>query len=158
MLIKEILSAIDIIGLSMLLGGAVYESIVMAPNYRNNVPESLKSIRNFMKVTTPANYFRVLSPSTMLLLIITTIVCWEFLPTRWWFLGAFAGQVITDTITYAFHYPRNKVLFIDTLSSDNDMLQKYANEWGLGNIIRIVLLVLTTTSAIIGLISLPQQL
>ena len=101
-----------LVNLVMLLGGAVYESIVMAPNYRTDVPQSLDHIRNFMKVTTPANYFRVFSPVMMVSLILTTVLCWESLPARWWFLGAFAGLVLTDTITYAFHYPRNKILFI----------------------------------------------
>jgi hypothetical protein len=155
MLVQEILSSIDVVGLGLLLGGAVYESIVMAPNYKFDVPDSLKSIRSFMKAATPANYFRVFSPATMLtLIIIRQLPNWDSLPVRWWILGAFDGQVITDTITYSFHYPRNKLLFIDDLSSDNDKLKKLAIEWGRGNIVRVILLVLTTTSVVIGLISL----
>ena len=36
----EILSTLDVIGLGMLLGGGVYESVVMAPNYRSNLPRT----------------------------------------------------------------------------------------------------------------------
>ena len=156
MLIREIFSILDIIGLGMLLGGAVYESIVMAPNYRTAVPESLKHLRGFMRITNPAYYFRVFSPATIISLIVTIIACWKFLPARWWFVGAFVGQVITDTITYTFHYPINRILFIDPLISDNQLLIKLAREWGAGNKIRVIILVLIAVCAISGMISLVR--
>ena len=155
-MITEIFSILDIIGLGMLLGGAVYESIVMAPNYRTNVPESLKHVRDFMKTTNPAYYFRVFSPATIISLIVTIIVCWEFLPARWWFIGAFTGQIVTDTITYTFHYPINRKLFIDPLTSDNQALIQLTMEWGTGNKIRVLLLAIINVSAICGLISLVR--
>jgi uncharacterized membrane protein len=156
MLIREIFSILDIIGLGMLLGGAIYESIVMAPNYRTNVPESLKHVRGFMKTTNPAYYFRVFSPATIISLIVTIIVCWRFLPARWWFIGAFVGQVVTDTITYTFHYPINRILFLDPLISDNQILKQLTMEWGTGNKIRVLLLAIINVSAICGLISLVR--
>ena len=156
MLIREIFSILDIIGLGMLLGGAAYESIVMAPNYRTAVPGSLKHVRGFMRATNPAYYFRVFSPATIISLIVSIIVCWEFLPARWWFVGAFVGQVVTDTITYTFHYPINRILFIDPLISDNQELNQLARDWGNGNKIRVILLIIITVCAICGMISLVQ--
>ena len=156
MLMYEILSALDIIGLGMLLGGAFYESVVMAPNYRANVPASLDHLRHFMKVATPASYFRIASPATILLLVATVIACWGFVPTRWWFAGAFVLLIISDSITYAFHYPRNRILFLDQLSADADMLQRTAQEWARGNVVRILLIALSTIGAICGMISLVQ--
>lgn len=155
-MIKEIFSAIDIIGLGMLLGGGVYESVVMAPNYRSNLPGSLDHLRHFMKVTTPANFFRVVSPATMLLLLVTVLVDWGTTPARWWFLAAFVALILADSITYAFHYPRNKVLFLDPLSPDTDMLQRLAREWARGNQVRIVLLLIAVVSVVCGIISLAQ--
>lgn len=155
-MINELLPALDIMGLGMLLGGAFYESVVMAPNYRTNVPESLDHLRHFMKAATPANYFRIASPATMLLLVATVIVCWGFVPARWWFAGALVLLIISDSITYAFHYPRNRILFIDQLSTDTDMLQRTAQEWARGNLVRILLIAVSTIGAICGMISLVQ--
>ena len=156
MLIREIFSVLDIIGLGMLLGGAVYESIVMAPNYRTDVPESLNHIRHFMRITNPAYYFRVFSPATIISLVVTIFVCWNFLPARWWFVGAFIGQMVTDTITYTFHYPINRIMFKDPLISDNQLLKQSAREWGSGNKIRVILLIIITVSSICGMISLVR--
>jgi uncharacterized membrane protein len=155
-MINEFLSALDIIGLGMLLGGAFYESVVMAPNYRTNVPDSLVHLRHFMKVATPANYFRIASPATMLLLIATVIVFWGCVPARWWFAGALVLLILSDAITYAFHYPRNRILFINQLSTDTEMLQRTAQEWARGNLVRILLLAISTLGAICGMMSLAS--
>ena len=149
----EILSTLDVIGLGMLLGGGVYESVVMAPNYRSNLPQSLDHLRHFMTVTTPANFFRVVSPITMISLVATVIVYWWSIPTRWWFIAALVTLILADSITYGFHYPRNKVLFIEPLSSDINMLRRLAQEWATGNLVRIVLLVIATVMATYGIIS-----
>jgi uncharacterized membrane protein len=140
----------------MLLGGGVYESVVVAPNYRSNLPQSLDHLRHFMKVTTPANFFRIVSPATMILLVATVIVCWGSIPARWWFIAALTALILADSITYGFHYPRNKVLFIEPLSSDTDMLRRLAQEWATGNLVRIVLMVIAIVNATYGMILLAQ--
>lgn len=82
MLSKVILIA-ALLGLSLLLGATVYESIVMAPNYEREVPASIEIARQFMTAVTPASYFRVLAPVTQLLLLLSVIVCWKTRPARW---------------------------------------------------------------------------
>jgi len=59
----------------------------------------------------------------------------------------------TGAITYTFHYPRNRILFIDKLSSDNDMLKQLAREWQTENKIRIVLLVTAFLTLMTGIFS-----
>ena len=151
-MIREVLLIIDIIGLGMLLGGGVYESIVMNPNYRSSIPQAIVSLRQFMKVTTPANFFRIVSPITMLSLLATVLILWNSTNGKWWFITAFVMLLIADSITYAFHYPRNKVLFINPLSSDNDLLSRLAREWQIGNLVRIVLLTIATISILCGIL------
>jgi hypothetical protein len=124
---REIFLVIDILGLGILFGRGIYESVVISPNYRANLPDSLKHLREFMKVKTPANLFRIVSPITMFSLFLTVIFTGQPMPDRWWFISALVALVLADSITYIFHYPRNKVLFIDPLSEDTAMLQKLAD-------------------------------
>jgi uncharacterized membrane protein len=154
-MIKEIFFIIDVIGLGILLGGGVYESVVINPNYRINIPQSLNHLRNFMKATTPANLFRVASPVTMVSLILTVIFYWG-LSSTWWFIAALISLVVADIITYTFHYPRNKVLFIDPLSPDTEMLNRLAKEWGQGNIVRILLITISIIVVLCGIFSLAK--
>ena len=157
MSIDEVLIAMSIIGLGMLLGGGVYESVVMAPNHRNNVPESLVHLRQFLKITTPANYFRFVSPTTFLILTVTVVACWHVEAARWWIAGALCIHIISDTITYSYHYPRNKILFVDPLIDDADRLLRLSKEWNRGNIVRIILLSVSVSLTLIGLVALAQQ-
>jgi uncharacterized membrane protein len=156
MLLYEILSGLDIVGLAMLLGSALYESVVMAPNYRANVPDSLMHIRQFFKVTTPAYFSRAVSPVAVIALAVTVIDCWNTESARWWFVGALAALLTADAITYAFHYPRNKILFIEPLNPDADLLRRKATEWGRGNLLRILITVLAVICAFLGTLSLVQ--
>ena len=128
------------------------ESIVMNPNYRSSIPQAIVSLRQFMKVTTPANFFRIVSPITMLSLLATVLILWNSTNGKWWFITAFVMLLIADSITYAFHYPRNKVLFINPLSSDNDLLSRLAREWQIGNLVRILLLTIATISILCGIL------
>ena len=155
-MLREILLTIDIIGLGMLLGGGVYESVVINPNYRVNIPESLNTLRQFMKVTTPANYFRILSPVTMVGLLVTVFIYWYSIQVRWLFVAAFVLLIIADTITYWFHYPRNKILFINTLSPDTNMLRRIAREWQIGNLFRILLMLISIVMVMLGIFSTLQ--
>jgi hypothetical protein len=54
----ELLVTLALLGLSLLLGATAYESVVMAPNYEGDLP------------STPANYFRVVAPATLVLLLV----------------------------------------------------------------------------------------
>ena len=153
-MIIEILLILDMIGLGMLLGGGVYESVIINPNYSVDIPQSINLLRSFMKVKTPANFFRVLSPFTMIILLVTVILYWDIIPARWWFAASFLILILADTITFSFHYPRNKVLFTDPLSSDIDLLKRSASQWQTGNFARILLMVLAVVSLMLGIFSL----
>jgi len=149
-MIREILLTIDVIGLGMLLGGGIYESVVINPNYRSNISHSLNHFRQFIKVTTPANIFRILSPATMISLFLTVFICWNLISVRWFLVAAFVLLLVADSVTYGFHYPRNKILFINPLSSDIDLSNRIAREWQIGNYVRIILMLIAIFSVMFG--------
>jgi len=135
----------------MLLGAGCYESVVMAPNYAAQVPESLQHARSFLVVSNPGNYFRVLAPATQITLVLAAILTWRIPGARWWILGALAGVALTDVITFAFHYPRNAILFQRPLTEvPVSRLQEVTREWGYGNLVRIGLLFGAVVCALIG--------
>ncbi len=152
-MIQEILLILDVIGLGMLLGGGVYESVIINPNCRANIPHSLNHLRSFMSVTSPAYLFRVLSPFTMIILLLTVFICWDVISIRWWVVTSFALLIVADTITYSIHYPRNRILFVDPLIPDIDLLKKLAHEWQLWNFVRILLMASAVVTLACGIFS-----
>ena len=147
--IRELALAGAIIGLGMLFGAAVYESVVNAPNFANGIPESLDHVRQFWSVTNPGNYFRIVAPATQLLTVLSLLLSWKRpAGRRGWLLAALLLVVGADVITFAYHYPRNDLLFSDPLSQSPEALERAAREWGTMNWARVALCFAAVSSAL----------
>jgi hypothetical protein len=138
--IKEPLLCLATIFLGALLGGSLYDSIVMAPNYRVGIPQSLEHVRQFMAAANPGSFFRVISPLTQLSILISLILGWRRPAGRkWWLIAALLLSIAGDVLTFTFHYPRNAILFHDPLHTPPEILERAASEWAYGNYVRIML-------------------
>src|SRR2546423_5672758 len=96
--IKEIILCLTIISIGALLGGSLYDSIVLAPNFRVGIPQSLEHLRQFMAVANPGGFFFFFAPFTQLLIFISFILWWgRPASRRWWLILSlvfiFAGDV-----------------------------------------------------------------
>jgi hypothetical protein len=142
-MINELLVTLALLGVALLLGATAYESVVMAPNYEREIPISIDLARQFLKRTTPAHYFRIIAPLTLLVLVIDVVACWRFPQPRWWLFGGLGSLVVADTITFAFHYPRLTIMFKSPVPEDLTLLRRATREWATGNYVRLVLLTAT---------------
>jgi uncharacterized membrane protein len=156
-MIPHILGTLGLLGLALLLGATLYESVVVAPNYERDVPTSIAIARQFLVRTTPAHYFRILSPLTQVLLLAGLVASWRIPGARWGLGGALGLLVLLDLITFSFHYPRLAIMFRAPLPKDPAPLRRAAREWTLGNHVRLVLLVLAFLSALHAFTQLPMH-
>jgi len=147
-MLPQMLSTLALFGLALLLGAAVYESVVMAPNYERAIPASIELARQFLKGTTPAHFFRVVTPLTQLLLLAGIVTSWQIEAARWRLLAALGILVLLDVITFAFHYPRLAIMFKAPMPEDPARLSRAAREWALGNLVRAVLVAGALLSAL----------
>ena len=154
-MIPHIIATLALLGLSLLLGATLYESVVMAPNFERDVPASIAIARQFLVRTTPAHYFRILSPLTQLLLLAGLIASWRISGARWGLGAALGLLVLLDLITFSFHYPRLAIMFRAPLPQDPAPLRRAAREWALGNHVRLVLLVIAFLAALHAFAQLP---
>ncbi len=140
--LKEIILCLAVIFIGALFGAGLYESIVLAPNFRVGVPQSLEHFRQFMAVANPGNFFRLIAPLTQLSILISVILNWKRpAGRRWWLILALVLIVAGDVVTFTFHYPRNAILFHDPMHTPPETLEKAAREWAYGNYLRILLVV-----------------
>ena len=132
---------VAIILIGAVFGAGFYESVVMAPNYGANVPNSLEHAKEFFSVANPGNFFRLVAPVTQITLLIALVFNWRGAPERrWWILGALLLAVATDVITFTFHYPRNAILFTDPMNTPPEALRAAAGQWMYGNYLRVAFL------------------
>lgn len=138
--LRLVSTAIALVVSAMLLGAGVYESVVLAPNLQG-APTSLEHARGFYHVTNPGVFFRVVSPTTQLFLLLALVCNWKPTPiTRWRLAGALLLAILADLITFKFHYPRNAILFLNPLTGPAADLDRVATEWATGNYVRIALI------------------
>ena len=142
---------------AMLLGAAVYESVVLAPNLQG-APTSLEHARGFYHVTNPGVFFRVLSPATQLFLLVALVCNWRPTPgTRWGLAGALALAILADVITFQFHYPRNAILFIAPLTNAPADLNRVAAQWATGNYVRIVVVLTVVVLVMVSTVRIARE-
>jgi hypothetical protein len=151
-MVQLLLPCLALVALALLLGAATYESVVMAPNYEHDIPTSIDAARAFLKRTTPAHYFRLLSPVTQLFMLSALIACWSLPAARRPLLVALGILVLLDLITFRYHYPRLAIMFRSTDPVAAETLRKAAREWGHGNLWRIMLLLVAFGATLRALI------
>lgn len=149
-LLPHILATLALLGLALLLGATAYESVVMAPNYERDIPDSILRARDFLVRTTPAHYFRPLSLANQLVLLAGVAATWSLPDARWSLAAALGVLVLLDAITFAWHYPRLAILFKAPPPHDPATLRRAAREWAGGNLVRLVLLVVGFLAAYRG--------
>jgi hypothetical protein len=147
--IKNILLIVAIMFVGAVFGGGLYESVVNAPNYNANIPESLEHYRLFMSAANPGNFFRVVAPAAQIVLLISLVLNWKRPPgRRWWLLAAFLMLVAADVITFTIHYPRNALMFTAPMNVAPDVLKQAAAEWIKWNVVRVVFVAISMVCAL----------
>ena len=137
--LRQFVLGLAVVLVAAVFGAALYESLVLAPNFQVGQPDSLEHFRRFMQVATPGNFFRIVVPATDLCLLLGVVLSWRAPRLRWPVLAALLLLIAADVVTFSFHYPRNHILFGVPLQEPLALLQRTAAEWALGNWVRIAL-------------------
>jgi uncharacterized membrane protein len=149
--LAHVLTVTALLGSGSLLGAAVYDAVVLAPNLRGG-PQGLEHGRLFMAAATPARLFRVLSPATQMLTLLALATQWSNPACRWPLLGAVVALVACDIVTFKFHYPRNHLLFTAPLTVPPEALDAAARQWARGNYVRVGLVLFAWLATLTALL------
>src|SRR5258707_3259727 len=154
--LRLLVVAIALVFSAMLLGTGLYQNVVDAPNYMG-APASLEHARGFYHATNPGMFFRWMVPATQLFLLLSLVVNWKPAPgTRWTLAGALVFLVLTDVITFRFHYPRNDILFVAPLTQSAAYYDGIVREWAIGNYARLALILAAVVLAMVPMIGMAR--
>lgn len=157
MMAAHMLGVLALIAVALLLGATWYETVVMAPNYQRDIPGSIIVARQFLARTTPAHFFRVVAPCAQFSTLLAVVLDWGK-PGGGAFLIALVVLIVADVITYTFHYPRLAIMFKSGDLQDADTLRRAARQWGAGNVVRGVLLIVAFGALLAGTVHLATHL
>lgn len=154
---RQIVTMITLLFVGALLGGSLYDTLVLAPNLHGG-PQGLEHGRLFMAAATPANFFRLISPASQALAFIALVTVWKSPPARWRLLGAVVALVLADVVTFTYHYPRNDIMFTAPLTVAPEGLSLVAQEWQSANYLRVALVFAAWLATMMALARLtPKQ-
>ena len=115
----------------------IYNSIVNAVAYESNIPDSIIAARAFFKAVNPGIFFKIFSPLTQLLTLLSLILYWKKVPSTRLLLGiALVSYFAADIFTFMYFHPRNDIMFISEPLPDTETLKKLASEWSSMNWLR----------------------
>ena len=134
----HIVTAVALLSSGALFGAALYDAVVLGPNLRGG-PSGLEHGRLFMTAATPANLFRVLAPGTQILVLLSVAINWSNPQGRWPLVGALIALILSDIITFKYHYPRNRLMFTAPLDVSSEQLDLAARQWASANFVRVAL-------------------
>ena len=126
---------------SGLLFTNIYTSLVDARSWGSDVPHSIAAAREYFKVVSPGNFFRIFSPINQLLGLLVLILFWKASPAIRLSLGAaFVLYIIADAFTFAYFYPRNDIMFKTARLTDVDLLKQTVSQWATMNWLRTAII------------------
>ena len=126
---------------SGLLFANIYTSMIDAKSWGDNIPGSIETARQYFKTVNPGNFFRVFSPANQVVGLIVLIIFWKVSATARLYLGiALAIYICVDLFTFAYFYPRNKIMFETGSLTDIDSLKNALMGWRNMNWVRSLII------------------
>lgn len=151
---------LSLLGLSAAVAAGIlfvnlYNSLIDAPNWGADLPDSLMAARHYFSVVNPGNFFRIISPINQVLAAIVVMVCWKFGRERYIAMGSLVLTILADVLTFGYFYPRNEILFVAPVEGSIDTIRMAWEQWSAMNWFRsamcavnvvLAFTLLTTTS------------
>lgn len=115
----------------------IYSSLVNAVAVEADIPNSVAAAREFFKTVNPGDFFKIFSPLTQLLALLSLLVFWKKAPSARLLLGiALLCYVSADIFTFAYFHPRNDIMFMSEKMADTETLKRLASDWSSMNWLR----------------------
>ena len=132
-MIRSILLALSAAIAAGILFVNLYTSLIDAPNWGANLPNSILAARQYFSVANPGNFFRIFSPLNQVFAIIAVIACWKFKRERYIAFASLALAVLADAFTFGYFYPRNEILFVAPIEASIDNVRLAWEQWSTMN-------------------------
>lgn len=119
----------------------IYTSLVDARSWGANIPRSIETAREYFKTVNAGNFFRIFSPANQVLGLLVLILFWKVSTTVRIFLAtALLLYVLGDVFTFAYFYPRNKIIFQTAPLSDIETIRNAWMGWSTMNWLRSLII------------------
>ena len=137
---KKIIILMSVAVASGVLFANFFNSIVIAVATDSNIPDSVIAGKEYFRFVNPGDFFKIFSPASQLLTLLSLIIFWKSLKKVRLLLGiALLCYITSDILAFTYFHPRTDVMFSDPIP-DIDTLKRLSAEWSVMNWVRSFIL------------------
>ena len=125
---------------SGILFANIYTSMVIAVATDSDIPNSVVAGREFFKAANPGDFFKIFSPASQVLTILSLVLFWKNSKKTRLFLGlALLCYISGDIMAFTYFHPRTDLMFSNPMP-DVETIRKLTSQWSAMNWVRSFIL------------------
>lgn len=137
---KKIILFTSVAVASGVLFSNIFNSMVIAVATDSDIPNSINAGKEFFKVADPGDFFKIFSPASQVLTLLSLILFWKNSKKVRLFLGiALLCYISGDIMAFTYFHPRTEAMFSNA-DLDVETLKRLSSEWSTMNWVRSTVL------------------
>lgn len=120
------LSVICASGLVMV---TIYNLIVDAKSWGSEIPASIITVRDYYKHVDPRNFFAIIAPINMVLIVLSIILFWKDSVIRTYLCISFLLYLIIAALTFVYFIPRDRIIFTMPIGGHIEQIKTALSQW-----------------------------
>jgi hypothetical protein len=138
--VKKLIAFLSIICASGLVMVTIYNLIVDARSWGADIPASIQTVRDYYKHVDPRNFFAIVAPINMVLIVLSIILFWKDRHSvRTYFIISFLLYAIIAALTFVYFVPRDRIIFTMPVEGHLDQITTALSQWKSMNWLRTLL-------------------
>lgn len=103
----------------------------------SDIPNSILAAREYFKTVNPGDFFKIFSPATQILTLLSLVLFWKTARSVRLFLGiALLCYISGDIFAFTYFHPRNDIMYLSQPIPDTETLKRISSEWSSMNWVR----------------------
>jgi anthrone oxygenase-like protein len=137
---KKIIVFLSVICASGLVMVTIYNLIVDAKSWGSDIPASIITVRDYYKHVDPRNFFAIVAPINMVLIVLSIILFWkDSVSIRTYFCISFLLYAIIAALTFVYFIPRDRIIFTMPIEGHTEQIMTALSQWKNMNWLRTLL-------------------
>ena len=120
----------------------IFNSIIISDAARSDIPNSVIAAREYFKTVNPGDFFKILSPATQVMTLLSVILFWRYKKVRLFLGVALLCYISGDIFVFTYFHPRSDMIYLSQPIPDNETLERLSKEWNRMNWVRSFILLI----------------
>ena len=120
---------LSVICASVLVMVTIYNLIVDAKSWGSEIPASIITVRDYYKHVDPRNFFAIIAPINMVLIVLSIILFWKDSVIRTYLCISFLLYLIIAALTFVYFIPRDRIIFTMPIGGHIEQIKTALSQW-----------------------------